>query len=135
MGMFDWLVRKKKGDAESKSPDVKEVYTWLVTTKRIREQVYTDILISAQRMMAQKNDKFRKVLEQIGNRTIPNHVSIGTASSENFASSFIGWLKTKGITISDLNSHLEKSIFFLSGDADDPSTRISFKWAVFVYMR
>lgn len=104
MGIFDWLLRKKKGAAESKSPDVKEVYTWLVTSKRIREQVYTDILVSAQRMMAQKNDKFRKVLEQIGNRTIPNHVSIGTASSENFTSSFIGWLKTKGITISDINS-------------------------------
>lgn len=135
MGIFDWLPRKKKGATELKSSDVKEVYTWLVTTKRIREKVYTDILINANRMLAQKNDKLRKIVEQIGNRTVPNHVSIGTASSENFADSFVGWLKTKGITISDINSQLEKSIFFLTGDADDPSTRISFKWAVFFFMR
>jgi len=122
------------GISNFKSPDAEEVYTWLVTTKRVRVEVYTDILISAQRALAQKSDKLRKVLEQIASRTIPNHTSIGTASYENFAPSFVSWLKTKGIIVSDIKSHLEKSILFLSGDADDPSTRVSFKWAVFFYV-
>jgi hypothetical protein len=114
--------------------DAKEVYTWLVTNERIREQVYTDILILANRMLAQKNDKLQMILDQIANRTIPNYVSIGIASYENFASSFHNWLQDKGITVSDINSHMDKSIFFTMGDADDPSTHKSFKWAVFFYI-
>jgi len=78
--------------------------------------------------MAQENNKYRKVLEQVANRTFQNHLSIGTASSDNFAFSFVDWLKTQGISIFDINKpQLEKSIFSLSGDAYDPSTCISFK--------
>ena len=135
MGIFDRLTRKKKGAGEKKISDVKEVYTWLVTDKRVRQEVGNDIFISAMRMMAQKNNRFKDILVRVGNRTIPNHMSVGTAPSDQFADSFLGWLKTKGITISDINAQMDKSIFLLTGDADDPSTRTSFKWAVFFFIR
>ena len=135
MGIFDRLTRKKKGAGEIKSSDVREVYTWLVTNKRVRQEVGNDIFVNAMRMIAQKNDNFKNILVQVGNRTIPNHMSVGTAPLDQFANSFLGWLKTKGITISDINAQMNKSIFLLTGDADDPATRTSFKWAVFFFIR
>ncbi len=132
MGIFDKLFGK-----ESTFTEVKEVYTWFVATDVLRDAVRDDIIVTANRMLAQKHEFFRNVLEQVAKRNVPNHISIGKASSEHFAESFAGWLKSKGISIDIINIKppYGKSVFFLAGDADDPVTSKSFEWGVFIYLR
>ena len=114
--------------------EAKEVYTWFVATDDLRDAVSDDILSEAMRMLAQQNKVFAKALEQMAKGNIPNHISIGKTSSDNFALSFVHWLKSNGIVVADIEPLSGKSVFFLSGDADDPATSKSFEWAVFIYL-
>ncbi|MGD2126941.1 MAG: hypothetical protein PVG99_12730, partial [Desulfobacteraceae bacterium] len=135
MALLKRIFGKGKREKEIAPDEVKDVYTWLVADRPLRDGVYRDIFISAYRTMSQRNATLKGVIEGVGKKTIPNQASFGRASSENFASSFVDWLKTKGITVPDINSQMEKSIFLLSGDAMDPVARQKFNWAMFVFLR
>lgn len=112
----------------------KEVYTWLVATDYLCETVRDNILKSSMRMLAQNHKLFAEALDETAKGHIPNHISIGKASSCDFPLSFVIWLKSNGIDIATLESLQDESVFFLVGDADGQAAGKSFKWGVFVYL-
>jgi hypothetical protein len=82
--------------------------------------------------LRQGNPEFNRLYSQVEKENTPHVQGTGMAASvEGFTAAFLSWLKSRGLNIKDVDK--KKKICVFGGDAQNPQTGLSFKWAVLIY--
>jgi hypothetical protein len=106
----------------------------LTASKPEDQQLIQRILAYASKNLSENKPNFKKLYEAVENENSPHLLGTGMAASPKvFSEAFTGWIKSRGISINDYASLVDKQIFILAGDATNPQNGQSFPWGVFIY--
>jgi hypothetical protein len=117
---------------------IKGVYSFVAATIMLDlstpmgNAMVQQILPYACQNLRQGNPEFNQLYSQVERENTPHVQGTGMSTSvEGFIGAFTSWLKSRGISIKDIDRKKKISVF--SGDAQNPQNGLSFKWAVLIY--
>jgi len=122
------------------SNNIKTVYSFIVSTimldssTPIGDAMLKQIPPFVFQSLRGSDATFSKLFDQVQNENSPHIMGSGMASSrDQYGAAFLAWLKSRGVTITDIAPLVKKQIFLLAGDAMNPETQKSFNWCMFLY--
>ena len=129
---------KEKIQIVPSSDRIKTVYSFVGATIMLDlntpmgKAMVQQIFPYACQQLRQGNPEFNRLYSQVERENTPHIQGTGmAASSKHFAETFIAWLQSRGINISEADKKKKISVF--GGDAQNPQNGLSFTWAVLFY--
>jgi hypothetical protein len=113
---------------------VKHAYLFVAATIPLDQRAAQRLFPLAWQQLGKTDPNFKRLFDQVERRD--GVLTMGAAkilNLANFTDTFQTWLGTRGVNCGDVESLLNKQVFFFSSEERNPRGGNMYKWSVGVY--